>query len=664
MFYSPKQDGPTFKSEVWSAFFNLYGYSIKMDKFNYVEAFSRNIGWLTKNEQLILKNSRVAIAGMGGVGGAHLLTLCRLGIEHFHIADPDIFQLANFNRQLGATLSSLNKPKTQTLFEMAKEINPNVDISIFDSVTKENVDTFLENCDIYVDGMDFFCLDTRELLFLSCDKWKIPAITAAPVGLGVNYLIFDQLGMRFSDYFCLENKTEKQRLLNFILGLAPKPMHLGYLVDPSAIKLDEKKGPSTVMACMLCAGVAGVQVLRILLKRGKIYSAPYYHVFDPYSGRFQRGYLVQGNKNPLQYFKRIIAEKIYSRQQNQDKAHELLVLTDIEKIIDLARWAPSPWNIQPWRFKALTAKQFIISIEDPLKVDKDKFYHMLLWLSAGALIENIKLAANKYNHGLTWSLEENTIKISIKPRKEDTDPLALADFIESRVYDSGDYEKYSPPLFLLRKLSSLVDENTCLTVISDKTIANKISKLNQYSADIFSLLPQTQLLYEKLKTLQSNKTETIAVSNKMIKKWGQMISGNPIANKVKSYFHALNRKNAAGYIVISAKKPVSDMTIADYLESGMQLERLWLFLTQKKLAMQPYFLAIGLLSFYKNEVELVENRALNKAISHLALQFKLLGLNENTIAIIRFGYPKYRKKRSRNLRLSLKQLIKSESCEK
>ena len=58
------------------------------DKVNwsYEEAFSRNLGIFTKEEQETLRNSRVAIIGMGGVGGVHLMTLTRLGIGKFTIA--------------------------------------------------------------------------------------------------------------------------------------------------------------------------------------------------------------------------------------------------------------------------------------------------------------------------------------------------------------------------------------------------------------------------------------------------------------------------------------------------------------------------------------------------------------------------------------------------
>ena len=71
--------------------------------FSYQEAFARHLGLFNPEEQKRLRSSRVAIAGMGGVGGIHLITLARLGIGAFHIADPDHFELVNFNRQYGAT---------------------------------------------------------------------------------------------------------------------------------------------------------------------------------------------------------------------------------------------------------------------------------------------------------------------------------------------------------------------------------------------------------------------------------------------------------------------------------------------------------------------------------------------------------------------------------
>ncbi len=90
-------------------------------KFEYTQAFSRNLGWLTQHEQASLRKSRVAIAGLGGVGGAHLLTLARLGIGNFNISDFDDFDIHNLNRQAGAFhAAAWGNPSSSTLAKMAQ----------------------------------------------------------------------------------------------------------------------------------------------------------------------------------------------------------------------------------------------------------------------------------------------------------------------------------------------------------------------------------------------------------------------------------------------------------------------------------------------------------------------------------------------------------------
>ena len=78
-------------------------------EFDYAAAFSRNLGLVDPEEQETLKKSRVAIAGLGGVGGVHLTTLARMGIGRIRIADFDHFEIHNINRQAGATVSTLRR---------------------------------------------------------------------------------------------------------------------------------------------------------------------------------------------------------------------------------------------------------------------------------------------------------------------------------------------------------------------------------------------------------------------------------------------------------------------------------------------------------------------------------------------------------------------------
>lgn len=268
--------------------------------FPYSEAFSRNIGWLTQEEQETIRTKRIAIAGMGGVGGVHLLTLARLGIEKFNISDMDTFEIGNFNRQAGAFISTIGKPKAETLANMALDINPNADIRIFPSgVSFQNMKDFFSEVDLYVDALDFFAFDARSHVFEYCHLNSIPATTVAPLGMSAALLNFLPGGPSFEGYFRLAGLSDLDKAIHFLVGLAPAALHRTYLVDKSKIDLLARKGPSTAMACQLCAGIAGTEALKILLGRGYPLGAPHGIQFDAYRNRISRTWRPGGNSNPF-----------------------------------------------------------------------------------------------------------------------------------------------------------------------------------------------------------------------------------------------------------------------------------------------------------------------------------------------------------------------------
>src|SRR2546421_61927 len=178
------------------------------EAFRFNAAFDRNIGWLTDWEQQALRGKRVAIAGLGGVGGAHLLTLARLGIGAFNIADFDRFELANFNRQAGATLKTIGRAKTAVLEEIVRDINPELDLRVLpEAVAAHNVEAFLRGADVYVDGLDFFAFEARKSVFATCAARRIPAITVAPLGMGASLVNFMPGKMTFEQYFCWNGQS-------------------------------------------------------------------------------------------------------------------------------------------------------------------------------------------------------------------------------------------------------------------------------------------------------------------------------------------------------------------------------------------------------------------------------------------------------------------------
>lgn len=280
---------------------------INSGTFKYQEAFSRNIGWVTQAEQQLLRGKRVAIAGLGGVGGIHLLTLARLGIGKFTISDLDTFDIVNFNRQVGANVSSLGRLKSDVLAEMVRDINPEIELRIFpEGVQANTIDAFLDDVDVYVDGLDFFAFDARRQTFAACEKRGIPVVTAAPLGMGAALLVFGPGGMPFEEYFGFDGCDEMEMAIRFLVGLSPAMLHRSYVADMSRVKLVERSVPSCIAACQLCAGIVAVETLKILLNRGGVNLAPWGCQFDAYRLRYTRTWRPLGHRNPIQQLMRYL----------------------------------------------------------------------------------------------------------------------------------------------------------------------------------------------------------------------------------------------------------------------------------------------------------------------------------------------------------------------
>src|SRR5207237_2098742 len=122
------------------------------------------------------------------------------------------------------------QPKAEVLARMAKDINPEIDVKIFpDGVNKGNLDQFLDGVDLYVDALDFFAFDARQQTFAKCAELGIPATTAAPLGMGAALLNFLPGQMTFEEYFQWGDKSELDKAIRFVVGLAPAGLHRPYL---------------------------------------------------------------------------------------------------------------------------------------------------------------------------------------------------------------------------------------------------------------------------------------------------------------------------------------------------------------------------------------------------------------------------------------------------
>ncbi|MBK5940401.1 ThiF family adenylyltransferase [Halochromatium roseum] len=269
--------------------------------FDYDVAFSRNIGWFTEHEQARLRECRVAIGGLGGVGGSHLITLARLGVSRFTITDLDTFEWANINRQAGAVASTMGKPKLDVMAEQVRDINPEAELKLMPhGLTLDNIDEFLDEADLYMDSLDIFSLDIRRKVFARCHERDIPAVTAAPMGMGTSMLAFDPKGMSFEEYFRLDGFGFEDQILKFIVGVSPSMQQRHYLVDRRSVNLFKKKVPSTAIGIELAAGVACTNAVKFLLRRGDVVTVPHGLHFDAYRNKLIKTYRPWGNAHPLQ----------------------------------------------------------------------------------------------------------------------------------------------------------------------------------------------------------------------------------------------------------------------------------------------------------------------------------------------------------------------------
>ncbi|MDM4764865.1 ThiF family adenylyltransferase [Pelomonas sp. SE-A7] len=288
--------------------------------FDYNLAFSRNIGWVTEAEQAQLKNCRVAIGGLGGVGGAHALTLARLGVGRFTISDLDTFDWPNMNRQAGAFASTIGQPKLDTTAEMLADINPEVQLHLMPGgINEANIDEFLSGANLYVDSLDIFALELRRKVFARCRELGIPAVTAAPMGMGTAFLAFSPTGMSFEEYFALDGYGFEDKVLKFIVGVSPSMSQRHYLVDRSSVDLFKKKVPSTAVGIEMAAGVACANGIKLMLKRGDVVVAPRGLHFDAYRNSLVKTWRPFGNRNPLQRFMFWYIRRMLDRARAQAK---------------------------------------------------------------------------------------------------------------------------------------------------------------------------------------------------------------------------------------------------------------------------------------------------------------------------------------------------------
>lgn len=125
-----------------------------MTDFSYAEMTTRNRGFVNDEEQERLRKSRIFIPGVGGMGGAAFMALVRAGVGKFIIADIDVFETSNLNRQPYCWAETVGRPKAEAARELALRINPQAEIEVLGAEWTAALDRILPNVAVAINGTD------------------------------------------------------------------------------------------------------------------------------------------------------------------------------------------------------------------------------------------------------------------------------------------------------------------------------------------------------------------------------------------------------------------------------------------------------------------------------------------------------------------------------
>ena len=219
--------------------------------------FDRLLKVIDEDDLIKIRNAKVLILGVGGVGGFALETLARMGVENFILVDNDKVEESNLNRQIISLHSNIGEYKVDVAEKRVLDINPNIKVfKIRDFITKDNINN-LFNYDIgyIVDACD--TVTTKVLLIKEAKIRKIPIISCMGSG---NRL--DPSKVRECDIY----KTQNDPLAKIMRKLL-KDEHIKKQDVIYSEELPVKNGSRTPGSTALVPSTAGIYAAHYIIKK-------------------------------------------------------------------------------------------------------------------------------------------------------------------------------------------------------------------------------------------------------------------------------------------------------------------------------------------------------------------------------------------------------------
>lgn len=229
----------------------------------YWEIVNRQRGILNKKEQLKLKNSLITVIGCGGIGGAVIEMLARMGAYNLKIVDKDQFEVSNINRQLMSSMDRVGQSKTEVTKDIIASINPDIHVEAFNTeLDQDNVHEILSKSSIVVDALDN--LKARIISSRCAFELNIPFVHGAIHGTMGQVTTFTNNTPTYEETFKLSSNGKK----------------LGDDVMKEVEKLARAVPPVIGPVPNIVGCLQAFEVVKILTGRDNIITAPEVLIFD------------------------------------------------------------------------------------------------------------------------------------------------------------------------------------------------------------------------------------------------------------------------------------------------------------------------------------------------------------------------------------------------
>ncbi|MEQ8201181.1 MAG: ThiF family adenylyltransferase [Syntrophomonadaceae bacterium] len=264
----------------------------------YMERFVRNIGIFTEEEQKCLRNSAIAVAGVGGVGGLLVERLVRLGIGTIKITDMGTFEMSNTNRQFGCSVLTDECHKTAVVSQSVREINPEAHIICDDHgiTTSLDAEQLADGADLVIDEMDYGAWKESIYLQRAARNRGVYYCFAGAIGFGALLTNFAPDGITLEEYNGLAAGQDLESLET--IEVAPEkvlpvaPSYINTAMN-SQMMGEILAGLRPIPTCSIGVGLASIlaanAAVNILLKRKDVIKAPRYIYLDLLDQQFTTG---------------------------------------------------------------------------------------------------------------------------------------------------------------------------------------------------------------------------------------------------------------------------------------------------------------------------------------------------------------------------------------